>query len=395
MPSPPRFTVPVLAALVLAFAAGGFLLARGALPRLETATGYLEPAGGVVRVRAPRQAIVGAVHVKDGELVQRGDILVTLQSSQTTVSGATAEAGIAGQLESQRADLEAQLLRERDWHENEKRRLGATIDELRHDLEMLERNMDTQREQARLAQLQVERVRLLSERGTVSMDDFQRREIAALGQRLSVQASEREHGSKRSQLVQAFIAVDQLPTVANERQRALRDAMATVQQRLIELEARRAVVVAAPTAGRIAAIPALAGSAVEAGGLISTIAPEGTVLHARLFVPTRSIGKVRPGQEVSLRYEAFPYQKYGTFKGRIEAVSRSVLLPQEVAKVAPVRLDEPAYLLDVSIERQTVTVGPGQDVPLRPDMLLSATIRIEHRSLLAWIGESVLGVAQK
>lgn len=395
MPSPPRFATLVLLLLLAAFAGGGFLLSRGALPRLETATGYLEPAGGVVRVRAPRQAIVGGVHVKDGELVQRGDILVTLQSGQTTVSGATAEAGIARQLESQRADLEAQLLRERDWNETEKRRLATTVEDLLTDLDMLNRNIDTQKEQARLAQQQVERVRLLSERGTVSVDELQRREIASLGQRLSVQTSEREFGAKRAQLMQARITLEQLPTLANERQRALRDSLANVQQRLIELEARRAIVVAAPTSGRIAAVPALAGSAVDAGGLIATIAPEGAALHARLFVPTRAIGKVQPGQEVSIRYEAFPYQKYGTFKGRVHEVSRSVLLPEEVARVAPVRLQEPGYMLDVSIERQGVTVGPGQEVPLRPDMLLSATIRVEHRSLLAWIGEGVLGVGQK
>lgn len=394
MPGAPRFTGLVIVFLVLAFAGGGFLLMRGALPRLEPATGYLEPAGGVVRVRAPRQAIVGEVHVKDGELVRRGDILVTLQSTQTTVSGETAEAEIARQLEGQRADLEAQLLRERDWAENEKRRLIAAVDDLRSDLDLLDRNTDTQKEQARLAQQQVERVRQLSERGTVSLDEFQRREIAALGLRLSVQTSEREYSTKRAQLAQARIALDQLPTLANERQRTLRDQLANVQQRLIELEARRAVVVDAPTSGRIAAIPALSGSAVEAGGMIATIAPEGALLHARVFVPTRSIGKVKPGQRVSLRYEAFPYQKYGTFKGRVEAVSRSVLLPQEVAKVAPVRLAEPAYLLDVSIERQSVTVGAGQEVMLRPDMLLSATIRVEHRSLLAWVSETLLGVSQ-
>ncbi|MFO1079841.1 MAG: HlyD family efflux transporter periplasmic adaptor subunit [Reyranellaceae bacterium] len=395
MPSAPRYTLAIIGVLLACFAAGGFLLSRGALPRLETATGYLEPAGGVVRVRAPRQATVAEVHVKDGQVVQRGDVLVTLQSGQTTVSGATAEAEIARELQGQRADLEAQLVRERDWRLSEERRLAATVADLVRDLELLERNILTQQEQARLAQLQAERVRALAERGTVSVDELQRREIAALGQRLAVQTSERELAAKRAQHLQASIALEQLPTAASERQRGLRDSLANLQQRLIELEARRAVLVAAPTAGRIAAIPALAGSAVDSGTLIVTIAPEGAPLHARLFVPTRSIAKVHPGQEVSIRYEAFPYQKYGTFKGRVEEVSSSVLLPQEVEKVTPVRLAEPAYVLDVAIERQAVSVGPEREVPLRPDMLFSATIKVERLPMLAWIGESVFGVGQK
>lgn len=394
MPKAPAFTLAVIALLLLAFAGFGTFLARGVIPRVETASGYLEPASGVARVRAPRQGIVGMVHVKDGQLVGRGDVLVTLQSGQTTESGATAEAEIAVQLRGQRGDLEAQLVREADWRANEERRLGATVEEFVHDLELLERNIETQQKQAALAQVQVERIRDLVARGTVSLDEMQRREIAALGQRLAVQSAEREQAAKRAQLVQARIALEQLPTVASERQRTLRDALANVQQRLIELEARRAVVVRASTGGRVAAVPALAGAAVESGGLIAIIVPEGADLHARVFVPTRAIAKIHREQKVSIRYEAFPYQKYGTFKGRVVGMSDSVLLPQEVEKISPVRLSEPAYVLEVAIERQSVTLGDERQAPLRPDMILTAIIEVDRRPLLTWVADSVFGVAQ-
>src|SRR5262249_2796380 len=155
-----------------------------------------------------------------------------------------------------RSDLEVQIGQERDWRAGEERRLAATVGDLAHDIELLARNIQTQQEQARLAQLQAERGRGPAERGTLSLDELQRREISALGQRLAVQTSERELAAKQAQLVQARIAREQLPTVASERQRGLRESLANVQQRLIELDARRAVIVAAPTAGRIAAIPA-------------------------------------------------------------------------------------------------------------------------------------------
>lgn len=394
MPKPPLFIGAVILLLLTAFAGGGFFLARGAIPRVEQAQGYLEPAGGVARVRAPRQAIVEAVHVKDGQLVQRGDLLVTLQSGQSTVTGATAETEISRQLHAQRQDIETQLAREQDWRRNEDRRLNARIDDLAHDLDLLERNIATQQEQMALAQRQAERIRGLVERGTISLDELQRREIAALTQKLAVQTSERELSAKRAELVQARIALEQLPMLASERQRALRESLANAQQRLIELEARRSVVVRAPTTGRVAAVPALAGSAVDNGGLIATIVPDDAELRARLFVPTRSIGKVHAGQSVSLRYDAFPYQKYGSFKGRVVEVSSSVLLPQEIEKVAPVRVTESAYVLDVVLERRTVPAGGSGQVQLRPDMTLTAMIEIDRRPLLAWIGDSLFGVSQ-
>jgi membrane fusion protein len=395
LPRPPALTLLVIVLLAVVFAVGSVFLARGAIPRVETATGYLEPAGGVARVRAPRPAIVGAIHVRDGQVVKQGDALVTLQSGQTTESGATAEAEIAAQLDSQRRDLEAQLAREADWRRAEERRLTSAVGDLVHDQEMLRRNIETQQEQATLAQRHAERIRELASRGTIPLDELQRRDIAALGQRLAVQTSERELAAKAAQLVHARIALEQLPTVASERQRGLRDALANVQQRLIELEARRAVVVRAPAAGRIAAIPALAGATMESGSLIATIVPDGAELRARLFVPTRAIGKVHAGQPVAIRYDAFPYQKYGVFKGRVEDVSGSVLLPAEVEKISPLRLAEASYVLDVSVERQSVSLGGDRQAPLRPDMMFTATIEIDRRPLLAWLGESVFGVSER
>jgi membrane fusion protein len=384
----------VLAILVVAFGAGIVLLVRGAFPHVEFAHGYLEPAGGVTRVRAPRQAIVGAVHVRDGQFVNQGDSLVTLQSGQSTESGATAEAEIATHLQNQRRDLESQIAREAAWRQNEEQRLRVEVDELAHDIDLLELTMQTQREQLALAQRHAERIRDLAERGTVSLDELQKRDMAALSQRYAVQNSERDMASKRARLAVARIASEQLPTTASERMRGLREALANVQQRLIELDARRAVIVRAPVSGRIAALPALVGAALDSGSLVATIVPDGSALQARLFVPTRAIGKVHPGQRVAIRYEAFPYQKYGTFAGTIEDVSNSVLLPQETDRISPVKLGEPAYVLQVAIERQSVSLGGDRQATLRPDMLLTATIEIDRRPLLAWIGESIFGVAQ-
>jgi membrane fusion protein len=47
------------------------------------------------------------------------------------------------------------------------------------------------------------------------------------------------------------------------------------------------------------------------------IVPNDSVLQAELFVPTRAIGLVQPGHEVRILYEAFPYQQFGTYSGKV------------------------------------------------------------------------------
>jgi membrane fusion protein len=394
LPRVPRLTSLVLVILLLAFGASTVFIARGALPRVEFVHGYLEPVGGVARIRAPRQAIVGAVHVKDGQLVNEGDSLVTLQSGQTTESGAAAEAEIARQLQSQKRDLDSQIARETEWRKNEEERLVTEADQLARDIDLLNATMQTQRDQIQLAQRHAERIRELAERGTVSLDELQKRDMAVLAQRVILQNSEREQASKRAQLRVARIAIEQLPTVASERLRGLRESLANVQQRLIELETRRAVIVRAPVSGRVAAVTTVLGAALDSGSLLATIVPEKTELRARLLVPTRAIGKVHPGQVVAIRYDAFPYQKYGTFAGKVEDVSNTVLLPEEIGRTSPVKLNEAAYVLEVAIHRQSVALGDDHQAALRPDMSLTATIEVDRRPLLAWIGESVFGVSQ-
>jgi membrane fusion protein len=394
-PHPPRHAMLTIAILSLLFTAGGIFSARGALPKLEFARGYLEPAAGVARVRAQRQGTVSQLHVQTGQHVAKGDALITLQSGQITESGAAAEAEIAAQLEGQRRDIEAQLARESLWRNSEARRLAATLEEAEQDIASLERTLQRGQEQLALREKHADNIRKLAEEGTISLDELHRRDIAVLVERQSIETSTRELVAKGTLQKTTQIALEQLPTVASERMRSLRDALANVQQRLIGLEARRATVIRTPLSGVVASLSAFAGASLVADSAIATIVPDGSELHARLLVPARAIGKVRLGQNVSIRYDAFPYQRYGTFKGQVTNVANTMTLPQEVERIAPLKLTEPAYMVEVEIERQHVAMAHGRRTSLRPDMLLSASVEVDRSPLLSWMGESVFGVAQR
>jgi membrane fusion protein len=394
LPRAPRAASPAIILLLAFIAVASAAVWWGALPRGEIASGYLEPTGGVARVRAPRLGIVARIQVADGQHVRAGDPLVTIRSEETTESGDSAEANIQGLLEAQRGDLRAQLTSEGDWRRNEARRLEAVAEQLGGEIGRLQQITATQQQQVDLAAGQAARLRGLVETKTVPLAEWELRASALMREQLALKADQRETAVKQGELIQAQITLDQLPGVASDRLRTLHEGLANIEQRLVELQTRRAAVVRAPVAGRVAAVPALAGAAVVSGSLIATVVPDESVLQARLFVPTRAIGKVHAGQRVSIRYDAFPYLKYGTFKGRVATVSSSVLMPEEIAGLSPVRINEPAYLLDVVLDRQTVSFGTGGEVPLRPDMLLSATVETDRRPLAGWLAESVFGVVQ-
>ena len=108
-----------------------------------------------------------------------------------------------------------------------------------------------------------------------------------------------------------------------------------------------------------------------------------------LFVPTRAIGFVRPGQKVRLLYEAFPFQRFGTYSGHVVSVSKTILSETEVA--APVQLREAAYKVIAALDRPDVDAN-GQKIPLQAGMLLRADILLERRELVRWLLDPILNV---
>jgi membrane fusion protein len=119
------------------------------------------------------------------------------------------------------------------------------------------------------------------------------------------------------------------------------------------------------------------------------IVPTESVLQAELFVPTRAIGFVQPGQQVRILYDAFPYQQFGAYSGTVLSISQTILTRSDTS--GPIELKEPAYRVKAALDRPDIDAY-GKKIPLQADMLLRADIIIEKRSLISWLLDPLLSV---
>jgi membrane fusion protein len=102
-------------------------------------------------------------------------------------------------------------------------------------------------------------------------------------------------------------------------------------------------------------------------------------------VPSRAVGFIEPGDTVLLRYQAYPYQKFGHQTGRVARISRSALSAAELQSISGFNSNgEPLYRVTVRLARQAVTAY-GKPEALRPGMLLEADVLGERRRLIEWI----------
>lgn len=63
------------------------------------------------------------------------------------------------------------------------------------------------------------------------------------------------------------------------------------------------------------------GTVVQPGTVLLTLVPKDEILKAEVWVSNEDIGFVRQGQKVKLKFDAFPFQKYGMVEGTVEHVS--------------------------------------------------------------------------
>ena len=362
----------------------------GQYARKETVIGFLTPTSGTAKIFVPQQpGTIAKVHVKEGQLVQQGQPLLTVETSQVAINGQDVNATVLATLLSQKDLLDKQIAREQDRSTSEHERLTAVIGGLETEIKRLQSEITTQIERIRISERLVAATTELHAKGDMTDIEFSRRQLDALEQHQNLDALGQQLAARQNNLIEARSNLQQLPVATAEKIQNLRTELSDAEQRIAQFNGRRAYVLRAPTAGRVSTLQATVGQFADPKSLQMEIVPADSALEAELFVPTRAIGFVRPGQEVRILYEAFPYQQFGAYRGRVTDVSETILTGNDAS--GPVALKEPAYRVTTALDRQDIDAY-GKKIPLQDDMLLRADIILEKRSLMRWLLDPLLSV---
>jgi membrane fusion protein len=152
---------------------------------------------------------------------------------------------------------------------------------------------------------------------------------------------------------------------------------ALAEQRAALLRTDR-LTLTAPVAGEVGDVTAQIGQRARPDASLVTIVPRGSQVEVWLYAPSRSLGFVRPGQQVRLQFDAFPYQRYGAGSGVVTEVSRVATDP--AALDAQLGIQEPVFRIRVRIDEVAPRL-PGAEARLRPGMTLGANLLLERRRL--------------
>ncbi len=388
---------PVSFALLCAVA-GVFtaaLLAFGLLgeyTRKARLTGVLEPDAGVIKILAQQSGFVESVLVREGERVAAETPLMTLGDGRAGGSREDVGSAVGSRL-AQRQDA---LLRQRAYTAQAMRAEQAGFEGrkagLARELVQLDAEIEAQEQRATIARRAVERARSLEGIGFLSGAALDRERDAQLDQLARLEALQRSRTSLGRELDALAFDRDGARSRAAAQLAAIDMQRAALDQEGLERGLQYHASIVAPGAGTVATVLVERGQMVMPGTPLATIIPAHSTLQAQLFAPSRSIGFVQPGQEVLLRYLAYPHQKFGSHRARVLAVSRDPLLPGELGFTPPDGSREPLYRIKAALASQSISAY-GRREPLQPGMRVEADILLDRRRLIEWIFEPLLSLA--
>jgi membrane fusion protein len=371
-------------------------LVFGSYARKARLSGVLVPVHGLARVVAPQAGVVSDIFVSEGAQVTRGTPLIALSSeTQNEALGSTREE-IVRRITSRRDSTAATQHVQEQLFDQQAADLQKRLDAVAVEQTHLAREIELQRARVRIGDSAVTRARAMHAQDLIPLPRLQRAEQENIDDKSKLEAMERSQFTLRREKIQIEATLREMPMRRLTQFAEIDRTVSALDQELAEAESRRKIVISAPYDGVVTSVQAEKGSSAQPNIPLMSVVPAGSDLQASLYGSSRAIGFVKPGQKVSIRYQAFPYQKFGAYAGTVASVSKSAVnpaeLPQQLAGLyAPA---ESLFRINIKLDRQTATAY-GEPAALQAGMQLEADVITDSRRLIEWMFEPLFTLTGK
>lgn len=415
--------------IVLVFLVAILWASVGRIDIITVAQGKIIPSGSTKTLQPLESGIVRAIHVKDGQAVKAGDVLIELDSTVSVAERTRTEADlVAARLDVSR--LRALLSDGPDpvaQFEPPREADPALVAAQRHLLasEIAERRAKTaavdnqklqkEKEVATLAasiakieaMLPILRQRFEIRRALMEKDLGSR--LLFLQEQGELVGAENELLIQKSRHAEAVAALGAITAtrdqVEAEFRRKTADELSKAEQRVAALsqdlvkttQRTRERSLVAPIDGVVQqlAVHTIGGIVTPAQPLL-VLVPTASRLEIMAMIPNQDIGFVEVGQRVAIKVRTFDFTKYGLLEGVVESVSTDAIKPDPTRDLPDGRspdammsgtagaMQDPVYAARISLDRSQIRVG-DKVVNLAPGMAVTVEIMTGERTIISYL----------
>ncbi len=381
----------ITAGVVCSAVAVAAFLVLGQYTRKTTANGVVVPDRGLIRLVPSASGTVVERRVVEGQVVRAGDVLFVL-SLERPLLAEQAQVLVRRSLDDRRRSLADTVRTQQVLGSTQRAALERRMLALEAELAQVDIEAGLQQQRLAMTEQSLARLQALQADQFISAAQVQSKSEEVLGLRAAAQGLSRQRAALMRERAELDGERQALPLRASAAVGGLERDMAQANRDAAEQDAEQRMVVRAPQSGTVSTVLAEPGQSVSPASALATLVPEGAVLQAQLYAPSSAVGFVQPGQAVRLRFEAFPYQKFGQQPAHVLQVSRTPLAASEMAALALPAMaagGEPMFRITVALD------GPPVATPLSPGMRLQADVMLERRRLIEWLFEPLLGLRNR
>lgn len=373
-----RLTAGVLMALVAVLVIWSIV---GKMDIIVNATGEIIPSERTKTIASVEVASVKALHVEEGQVVKKGDVLIELDASapgadhdkamssvtEAMLQIARSRAMIAAidslnpPILSAGAGIPAEKLHEAQEH------LDGQFQDFMAKLKRLDGDINRYEQALPLATQTALDYKALSQNHDVSRHAYLEKEQA----RIELEG-------------QLTAAKNQRAALITETKRIAYDAQ-TDADRIVggaQPDARRAdfhsklLKLVSPVDGTVQQLTLhTIGGVVPAAQPLMLIVPQENRIEVEAMVENKDIGFIKEGQSAAVKVDAFEYTKYGTITARVTHLSRDAIKDEKRGLI---------YSVIVALDKSSILVN-GRDIKLSAGMSVKAEIKTGTRRVIEYV----------
>lgn len=413
-PNPaPRFFLYIIFIMIISILIWALF---GKTDVVAVSDGMIIPSDKSMQIQVFERAIIKKIHVKDGDFVQKGAVLIEcetdilkadLDRTQKEMDFHTAEIlrsysilealdnnekpkEIASDVLSKKIIQQANHRLISDYNtlqtalkENETR-LNMTVQEIKthqHAVAQKKKLLSIKTKRQKRAATLAGKDYLPQNR----LLEIQEEVLILKNEIITLQDTIHEKNTYRAQLkAQANMLIQQARADATKViQETTRTINSLSEERIKAEKLLKTTTITAPVSGVIQqlAVNTLGGVLTPAQPVMM-IVPQDAVLEAEVNFLNKDIGFLNIGQEAHLKIESFPYTKYGMIEGTISVLSSDAIKDEHLGLI---------YKGRITLKKPFITVD-DKKIPLMPGMHLTAEVKTDQRRLINYFLSPIIEV---
>lgn len=367
------------------------------------ATGKLEPEGANKEIKAPLGGVVKAIYVKDGQLVQPGDVMLDMDTSVAKTKLAAlilvrdrikadlllskGQLGESVDMASLSANQAGKLMALRREYASRMEASNKGVEQTQAAVREAETKLRSKQSALQIREQILVDIAPLVNAGAMARSQYKKELQEVILLRGEVRGIQSEIVKSRAALAESIErrantkAMTQIDfrTKVEEGEKQLAELSNQINETQMTLRYQKIV---APVRGVVFDLkPTSPGYVVNSDVPVLKVVPTDKLV-ARVYISNRDIGFVRVGQSVKVRVDAYPSSEFGEVSGKVSSIGSDVLPPDE-------SFNYYRFPVTVALDRASLDYR-GRRLSLMTGMSLSANIVLRKRPVIAIFTQNLL-----